>query len=176
MMMMIEFAQAQTTYTVDPWEQVTDGRTEYPGFTALVGDTVDFIYGTAGGSQDVWIHDTNNCEMGPSRTRVKGFAGPSGSYTFVSDDAETFGGKVFFACDIGQRCESGQQLLVTVYPTEADRQRETGGTVPTPAPVGTGDGTGGGNDGGDGGDDSSANKSFLASLLAILFMPVVLLA
>ena len=45
------------TYTIDPWElpssgTITDGETEaYPMFTALVGDTVIWIYGDNGNEQ-----------------------------------------------------------------------------------------------------------------------------
>ena len=160
----------QTTYTIDPWE-ARDG-TPYPDINVLTGDTVEFIYGTTA-QQDVWIHASNTCEMGPDRERVKGFAGPSGSYTFTSDDAETYGGKVFFACDVGQRCENGQNLLAIVFPTEADRASVTGISTPTQAPVGSGTS---GDDDDDDDDETDASAAiqvwltFLGLLLSTLFV------
>ena len=57
---------------------------------------------------DVHIHPTGDCEE--DGAIVIGYRSGA-TYTFTEEDAGT---EVFFACDVGQRCEAGQNILVTV--------------------------------------------------------------
>lgn len=57
---------------------------------------------------DVHIHPTGTCEE--DYAILVGYHSGS-SYTFTEEDA---GKKVFFACDVGQRCEAGQNVVVEV--------------------------------------------------------------
>ena len=57
---------------------------------------------------DVHIHPTGTCEE--KGAILVGYRSGS-SYTFTEEDA---GKELFFACDVGQRCESGQNMKVQV--------------------------------------------------------------
>jgi hypothetical protein len=59
---------------------------------------------------DVHIHPTGTCEEDESI--LVGYS-PGASYTFTQEDA---GKELFFACDVGRRCESGQNIKVQVAP------------------------------------------------------------
>ena len=62
----------------------------------------------AGHIIDVHIHPTGTCEE--DNAILVGYHSGS-SYTFTEEDAGT---KVFFGCDVGQRCETGQSVIVEV--------------------------------------------------------------
>ena len=62
------------------------------------------------------IHPTGTCEE--DEAIVVGYVSGS-SYTFTEEDA---GNELFFACDVGRRCESGQNMKVAVSSAPADAQ------------------------------------------------------
>jgi len=85
----------------------------YPDLTAQVGDTITFIW-TIEEIQNVFIHPTNDCTQ-TGRIAV-GNQSPT-EYTFKPEDGAPDGKTIFFANDIGDRCESfGMRLVVTVFP------------------------------------------------------------
>mmetsp|Transcript_7197 Transcript_7197/g.14722 ORF Transcript_7197/g.14722 Transcript_7197/m.14722 type:complete len:154 (-) Transcript_7197:178-639(-) len=86
----------------------------YPGMDAVVGDEIVFTW-PAGMIIDVHLHPTGTCEE-DGAIKV-GYVSPA-SYTFTEEDA---GKELFFACDVGRRCEAGQSIKVTVasLPVEA---------------------------------------------------------
>ena len=57
---------------------------------------------------DVHIHPNGSCEE-DGAIKVGYISGSS--YTFTEEDS---GKDIFFACDVGRRCESGQNMKVTV--------------------------------------------------------------
>ena len=62
----------------------------------------------AEGITDVHIHPTGTCEE--EGAILVGYASGA-SYTFTAEDA---GNELFFATDVGRRCESGQNVRVAV--------------------------------------------------------------
>jgi len=110
------------------WKQKFDNE-PYPDLTAQVGDTITFIW-TVDDIQNVFIHPTNSCTQ-TGRIAV-GNVSPT-EYTFKPEDGAPGGKTIFFANDIGDRCENfGMRLIVTVFP-DSD-----GGEIPdvnlTPEP------------------------------------------
>lgn len=94
------------------WQQKFDNE-PYPDLTAQVGDTITFIW-TIDDIQNVFIHPTNNCTQ-TGRIAV-GNVSPT-EYTFKPEDGAPGGKTIFFANDIGDRCENyGMRLVVTVFP------------------------------------------------------------
>jgi len=90
---------------VSNWVPI-DGQEEIPSMNAIVGDTIIFKWSE--GIFDVFIHPSGNCEE--DEAILIGYTSGS-SYTFKEDDS---GKELFFACDVGQRCEAGQNMKVTV--------------------------------------------------------------
>jgi len=79
----------------------------YPIMDAGVGDTILFTWPEAM-VLDVHIHPTGTCEE--EESILVGYSSGT-TYTFTQEDA---GKELFFACDVGQRCESGQSIKVKV--------------------------------------------------------------
>jgi hypothetical protein len=97
----------------------------YPDLTAQVGDTITFIW-TINEVQNVFIHPTNDCTQ-TGRIAV-GNISPT-EYTFKPEDGTPGGKPIFFANDVGERCESfGMRLIVTVFPDD------DGGEIPIEFP------------------------------------------
>ena len=65
---------------------------------------------------DVHIHPTGDCEEDGA---IKVGYRSGASYTFTEEDA---GKEIFFACDVGRRCEAGQNVKVQVSGDSSDRQ------------------------------------------------------
>mmetsp|Transcript_26693 Transcript_26693/g.73410 ORF Transcript_26693/g.73410 Transcript_26693/m.73410 type:complete len:162 (+) Transcript_26693:89-574(+) len=78
----------------------------YPSMDAFVGDTITFTW--IAGITDVHIHPTGNCDE--DGAILVGYQSGA-SYTFTEDDA---GKEMFFASDVGRRCEAGQNVKVAV--------------------------------------------------------------
>jgi len=94
------------------WKQKSNNA-PYPDLTAQVGDSITFIW-TIDQIQNVFIHPTNNCTQ-TGRTAV-GNQSPT-EYTFKPEDGAPGGKTIFFANDIGDRCENfGMRLGVIVFP------------------------------------------------------------
>jgi len=91
----------------------TDGQ-EIPSMDAIVGDTITFKWSE--GIYDVFIHPSGNCEE--DEAILVGYTSGS-SYTFKEDDS---GKELFFACDVGQRCEAGQNMKVAVSSNSLDME------------------------------------------------------
>jgi hypothetical protein len=109
------------------WTQKFFDNSPYESQTALVGDTITFIW-TDDEVQNVFIHPTNNCTQ-TNRIPV-GNLSPT-SYTFTAADASPEGKEIFFANDIDDRCEmKGMRMSVTVFPDSDDA-----GLEPTDTPV-----------------------------------------
>jgi hypothetical protein len=109
------------------WTQKFFDNSPYKSQTALVGDTITFIW-TDDDVQNVFIHPTNNCTQ-TNRIPV-GNLSPT-SYTFTAADASPEGKDIFFANDIEDRCETkGMRMTVTVFPDSDDAELE-----PTDSPV-----------------------------------------
>ncbi|KAL7573391.1 hypothetical protein ACA910_006499 [Epithemia clementina (nom. ined.)] len=97
-----------------------------PPRTAYVGDTFTFLFET--GAHNVYIHPTEECD--PSGSYLVGMAGEGATrYTFQERDV----GRRVFACQIGNHCYSGGQILtVMVYPsTSEDDADDADGTSTT---------------------------------------------
>ena len=73
----------------------------YPDMDANVGDTIIFSW-SEGMITDVFIHPTGTCEE--DEAILVGYTSGS-SYTFQDEDN---GKELFFAADVGRRCESGK--------------------------------------------------------------------
>ena len=109
------------------WTQKFFDNSPYKSQTALVGDTITFIW-TDDEVQNVFIHPTNNCTQ-TNRIPV-GNLSPT-SYTFTAADASPEGKDIFFANDIDDRCETkGMRMTVTVFPEDNDGRLD-----PTESPV-----------------------------------------
>jgi hypothetical protein len=109
------------------WTQKFDNE-PYANLTAQVGDSITFIW-TIDEIQNVFIHPTNNCTQ-TGRTAI-GNISPT-EYTFQPEDGAPGGKTIFFANDIGDRCENyGMRLIVTVFPNTDDG----GDFIPIPAPA-----------------------------------------
>ena len=121
-----------TVFTIDPWE-LPDGGTEasayYSQFTAIVGDTVNFVYGDAGGVHDLFLHPDNKCAVDDNVVKIRGVNGPA-SYTFQFEDGSNFGKTAFFSCNTGQHCELGQHVRVVVFSTNSAREKVQNGRNP----------------------------------------------
>ena len=121
-----------TVFTIDPWE-LPDGGTEsssfYSQFTAIVGDTVNFVYGDAGGVHDLFLHPDNKCAVDDNVVKIRGVNGPA-SYTFQFEDGSNFGKTAFFSCNTGQHCELGQHVRVVVFSTASAREKVQNGRNP----------------------------------------------
>jgi len=103
----------------------------YESLTAQVGDTITFIW-TIDEIQNVFIHPTNDCTQ-TGRIAV-GNKSPT-EYTFKPEDGAPGGKTIFFANDIGDRCESfGMSLIVTVFP-EGDSAPIPTTLTPEPIPT-----------------------------------------
>jgi len=117
--------QSNMIYT--GWTQKFFDNSPYESQQAVVGDTITFIW-LEEEVQNVFIHPTNNCTQ-TNRIPV-GNLSPT-SYTFTANDASPEGKEIFFANDIGDRCETkGMRLTVTVFPDSDDA-----GLEPTDSPV-----------------------------------------
>ena len=124
-------ADARAIFTIEPWELPNEGsEAAYPAFTAIVGDTVNFNYGSAGVTHDVFKHPGLSCEM-RDIIRVKGANGPA-TYTFTRNDASQWGETIFFSCDVASHCELGQHVRVVVFETKEDRDTVQAGRNPVP--------------------------------------------
>ena len=119
----IVVVHGKTTFTIDPWEP---GK-NYPQFTAIVGDRVDFIYGE--GTNDLFLHPDNNCQQKDNIIRIRGVNGP-GTYEFQREDGTTWGKTQFFACNTGLQCEQGQHQRVVVFSRHVDREKVQNGMNP----------------------------------------------
>jgi len=98
------------------WKQKISNAS-YPDLTAQVGDTITFIW-TDEQVQNVFIHPTNNCTQ-TGRIAV-GNQSPT-EYTFKPEDGAPGGKSIFFANDIGDRCENfGMSLIIIVFPDSDD--------------------------------------------------------
>jgi len=85
-----------------------------PGLSAVVGDTVTFTWQ---GMHNVLIHPSGTCDEMNAVPVGSVYDGEAGSqYTFVEEDANI--GKVTFACDVGDHCESGQIITFIVAAME----------------------------------------------------------
>mmetsp|Transcript_15873 Transcript_15873/g.31603 ORF Transcript_15873/g.31603 Transcript_15873/m.31603 type:complete len:194 (-) Transcript_15873:149-730(-) len=107
--LLLLLASSSTVVASDVDWIIPDGDALTP-LSVSVGDSLTFTWN---GYHNVLIHPTGTCE----ETGAKELGGPSDSgveYTFTAEDV----GTVTFACDIGEHCESGQILVVTV--TEED--------------------------------------------------------
>mmetsp|Transcript_2005 Transcript_2005/g.2302 ORF Transcript_2005/g.2302 Transcript_2005/m.2302 type:complete len:323 (+) Transcript_2005:33-1001(+) len=90
---------------------ITDWVIPYTGpktLDAIVGDTIEFQWE---GFHNANIHPTNDCSMAGSFD--VGTASPA-SYTFTEMDGSPEGTDIYFACDVGQHCANGQNLIVNV--------------------------------------------------------------
>lgn len=79
----------------------------YPSMDASVGDTIIFSW-PEGTIVDVHIHPTGTCDE--DGAILVGYTSGS-TYTFTEEDA---GKELFFGCDVGRRCEAGQNIKVQV--------------------------------------------------------------
>lgn len=100
----------------------------YEDETASPGDTITFTFA----GHNVFIHPSGDCTEDGAIT--VGLTSPA-TYTFTEADV---GSSLFFACDIGGHCESGQHITVNVVAAAVDGDDEGDGTADD------------GNDGGDG--------------------------
>eukprot|EP00751_Fragilariopsis_kerguelensis_P027413 CAMPEP_0170873076 /NCGR_PEP_ID=MMETSP0734-20130129/27118_1 /TAXON_ID=186038 /ORGANISM="Fragilariopsis kerguelensis, Strain L26-C5" /LENGTH=331 /DNA_ID=CAMNT_0011253327 /DNA_START=37 /DNA_END=1033 /DNA_ORIENTATION=+ len=90
---------------------ITDWVIPYTGpktLDAIVGDTIEFQWE---GFHNANIHPTNDCSRAGSFD--VGTASPA-SYTFTEMDGSPEGTDIYFACDVGQHCANGQNVIVTV--------------------------------------------------------------
>jgi len=90
---------------------ITDWVIPYTGpktIDAIVGDTIEFQWK---GFHNANIHPTNDCSRAGSFD--VGTVSPA-SYTFTEMDGSPEGTDIYFACDVGQHCANGQNLIVTV--------------------------------------------------------------
>jgi len=107
--LLLLLASSSTVVASDVDWIIPDGDALTP-LSVSVGDSLTFTWN---GYHNVLIHPTGTCE----EAGAKEVGGPSDSgveYTFTAEDV----GTVTFACDIGDHCEEGQILVVTV--TEED--------------------------------------------------------
>ncbi|KAL7573393.1 hypothetical protein ACA910_006500 [Epithemia clementina (nom. ined.)] len=106
------------------WVEPAGGAVAMPVRTAYVGDTFTFLFET--GAHNVYIHPSEDCD--PTGSYLVGKAGNGATkYTFQERDV----GRRIFACQIGNHCYMGGQILtVVVYPppSPADQQYDK---VPT---------------------------------------------
>eukprot|EP00532_Pseudo-nitzschia_australis_P012232 CAMPEP_0168212346 /NCGR_PEP_ID=MMETSP0140_2-20121125/4216_1 /TAXON_ID=44445 /ORGANISM="Pseudo-nitzschia australis, Strain 10249 10 AB" /LENGTH=159 /DNA_ID=CAMNT_0008139131 /DNA_START=100 /DNA_END=579 /DNA_ORIENTATION=+ len=100
------FAVSGADIDISEWVVPPKSDPYYPSVDAVVGDTISFAWPE--GITDVHIHPTGTCEE--EGAILVGYASGA-SYTFVEEDA---GKELFFASDVGRRCESGQNLKVSV--------------------------------------------------------------
>lgn len=101
---------------------------DYDDETANVGDTVRFTWG---GNHNVYIHPTGTCSMA-GRIAVGG-SSPA-TYTFTANDA---GKDIFFACDVGNHCETAQHVTFTVQGVVTDPPVTLPPVTSSPGPVDT---------------------------------------
>ena len=93
------------TFVISDWVLPYNGPQT---IDAKVGDTIEFNWV---GFHNANIHPTNTCSMDGSINISN--ASPA-SYTFTEEDGSPGGTEMFFACDVGQHCAAGQNLIVTV--------------------------------------------------------------
>jgi len=81
---------------------VVPAENEYfPNMDAVVGDTLIFTWPEEM-INDVFLHPSGTCEEDGA---IKVGYESGSSYTFKEEDA---GKELFFACDLGRRCEAGE--------------------------------------------------------------------
>jgi len=112
---------------------VTDWIIPYAGpkqLDANVGDTIEFRWGL--GFHNANIHPTMDCSQdGSIEVGTNGNKSPA-SYTFTEEDAtennnggpDDNGTDIYFACDVGQHCNNGQNLIVTLFSTGVAEEEE----------------------------------------------------
>jgi hypothetical protein len=86
---------------VSDWIVPESEQSNYPDMDAEVGDTIIFSW-PEGMITDVFIHPTGTCEE--DEAILVGYTSGS-SYTFQDEDN---GKELFFAADVGRRCEAGK--------------------------------------------------------------------
>lgn len=110
------------TIHVDPWN-IPEDEKPYPARSAVVGDTITFTW--TGNFHNVFLHSSLNCN---EHWRIEVGTSSPASYTFQEEDGSPEGNVLFFSCDVGNHCERGMQLSVTVYSSSQPQ------TSPSPAP------------------------------------------
>ena len=98
------------------WDIPSNGQPYLP-IDAVVGDFVTFDW-VGGKFHNVYFHPNDSCAIDDTRVEI-GLTSPA-TYTFKEEDGSPMGNTMLFTCDVTGHCNSGMQIAIRVFSTQAD--------------------------------------------------------